>query len=180
MSNKLRNKRIKCRNGNRNKSIHIVQWNLGSRQWQNKLDEIQLLVDELLTDIAFITEANLWEGVSDHLCKVEGYELLQPLTISRLGYSRIVAMVNENLQYRVLTEHMEDDLSTFWLKVGGRGTKGVIVGGIYREHTLLGQPESVETIEQERRWSRILKQWKNVSSNQACAVVGDMNIDMNK
>ena len=63
--------------------------------------------------------------------------LIKPLTPARLGYSRIVALVRNNVQYRILTEHMENDLSTFWIKVGARGSKGAIVGGIYREHTPL-------------------------------------------
>ena len=66
---------------------------------------------------------------------------------------------------------MEDDLATFWLKIGGKGTKGVVVGGIYREHTLLGQPDSVDIRKQEQRWKRILRQWKMVSQNQSCVII---------
>ena len=99
ISRKKRNKTVKCGNGNGPKSIKIAQWNLGSRMWQNKVDEIQLFVDEQQPDLAFITEYNLWEGVSDHLIGIDGYELLKPLTNSRLGYSRIIALIKENIKY---------------------------------------------------------------------------------
>ena len=44
-SNKTRNKRMKMKNGNGKKTITIAHWNIGSKQWQRKVDTIQDLVD---------------------------------------------------------------------------------------------------------------------------------------
>ena len=129
-------------------------------------------------DIVFITEANLWEGTEEHLTTIEGYDLQKPATINRLGYSRIILLTKKSLQFKIMFNLMEDDLSTFWIKTGGRGSKGLVIGGIYREHTLLGQPMSVDLLEQENRWKRILCQWKKAGKDAACIVLGDLNIDM--
>ena len=59
-SNKIRNRRIKSMNGNGNNSVNSVHWNLGPRFWINKVEDLQLLVDDVQADIFFISEANLW------------------------------------------------------------------------------------------------------------------------
>ena len=148
--------------------------------WQNKIEEIQLLVDDHNPDIAFITEANLWEGTNDHEILVEGYEIIKPKTTSGLGYSRVVALIREGFQTRVLNEYMEDDLSSIWLKIGGKGSKALIIGGMYREHTLLGYPLSVDPQEQRSRWKRLLGQWRRACNGAECLVIGDLNIEMGK
>ena len=35
-------------NGNGNKSVELLHWNLGAKMWHNKTAEIQALVDELV------------------------------------------------------------------------------------------------------------------------------------
>ena len=51
-------------NGNGKNSIQVLHWNLGARLWQNKVTEIQALVDELSPEHCFITEANLQAGLA--------------------------------------------------------------------------------------------------------------------
>ena len=45
ISSKLTNKKQRALHGNGRNSVDIMYWNLGSRKWQNKTDEIQALVD---------------------------------------------------------------------------------------------------------------------------------------
>ena len=74
-------------------------------------------------------------------------------------------------------------MSSSWLKVGGRGKKGLIIGGIYREQTLLGQDEgslSSCPLEERKIWKNVLSQWKMAGRMGQCIVLGDTNLDIMK
>ena len=62
ISNKVRNRIVKARNGNIESKNHlkIIHWNAGSRLWANKLGEIENLLLDLKPDVCYISEANLW------------------------------------------------------------------------------------------------------------------------
>ena len=85
-------------NGNGNNSLNIVHWNLGSKFWINKIEEIQLLVDDYGADIYFISESNLWAGTPQHETLIEGYEIIMPKTMHRYNYCRIIALVKDEFQ----------------------------------------------------------------------------------
>ena len=158
-----------------------MQWNLGPRHWNNKRDDIQLLTDQYRPDFLYITEANLYNDIPGHEIEIEGYTMIKAKTTSRLGYSRIVLLCKTGNIFSVESERMDDDISSIWVKIGGRGKKGLLLGGMYREHTLVNQPEPNnhnEPIQQEYRWNKFLKQWKAAGDTGPCLVMGDMNIDM--
>ena len=75
---KCENKKTKIKNGNGKKSIEVLHCNLGARKWQNKLDEIQSLVDELKPDYLFVSEANLAAFLPVYQMNIEGYNLTTP------------------------------------------------------------------------------------------------------
>ena len=78
---------------------------------------------------------------------------------------------------------MEDTISTIWLKIGGRGVKGVRICGVYREHKIIRQPEpniSDDITQQNRRWKKIIGQWVDGSSADSCLIIGDTNMDLLK
>ena len=169
------------KNGNGKKSIKILQWNLGPRAWENKTEDIQQLVDEHNPCVAFITEANFWEGISSSQSNILGYQIIKPKTISLLGYSRIIALVKDGTKLRIMDELMDrEDLSNIWLKTVSRGNKGIIIGGIYREHSLLGIDNSSIPSEQLSRWKATLAQWKKAGRLGQCITIGDMNLDMSR
>ena len=138
ISNKLRNKNIKSINGNGKNSINFVNWNLGPRLWRNKVEEIQLLVDDFVPDIAFIAEANIWNDTTEEKMKVEGYNIVLAPTMANLDYVRLVALIKEDFVYKIEKDLHDNDISSLWIRIGGRGRRSIFVGGIYREHTLLG------------------------------------------
>ena len=76
---------------------------------------------------------------------------------------------------------MNDEISSIWFRINGRGRKNILVGGVYREHTLLGTlapANSAEPREQRRRWMTFLRQWKFAGQRlSSCIVTGDTNID---
>ena len=102
--------------------------------------------------------------------------------MSRLKHARIVCLIKNDLTVEVMNENLDDDLATIWLKIGSNKKKGLLVGGIYRQHKLLGEQQNDATRldsqhQQENRWRRICKIWKNKSKNKKTVVVGDINLD---
>ena len=75
ISNKMRNKLIKQTNGNGKSTLAISHWNLGSKLWKNKRNQIQALVEQTNPDILFISEANLDDQTPTHESMIAGYTL---------------------------------------------------------------------------------------------------------
>ena len=185
ISPKKRNKNQKIKNGNRGSQLKIVHWNLGSRKWQNKTLDILSLIEEKKPSILAISEANLWDGLPQHEMQIEGYKLILPPTMGTLGYARVVMLVKNNLIVHKLDQHMENDLSAVWIRVGSKGTRPTHVGAIYREHHILGQDNlNITTAElkrqQEDRWSRIVANWARAGQSSRYTAVGDMNLDQGR
>ena len=118
------------------------------------------------------------EDNQDFKNQIDGYKMIKPKTTNRLGYSRIIALVRSDVQVRIIPELKEEDLSTIWLKQEEQ-EEGLVVAGIYREHTLLGQPLSNDLNEQITRWKRTMRQWDK-NGDRESLIIGDMNIDFLK
>ena len=159
---RVRNSRMKSYNGNGRSCVTVMHWNLGPRRWDNKTDNVQLLVDQHKPDILYVSEVNLYNEIPDHMCNIKGYIMTKAKTTVGLGYSRIVLLCKAGLQYTVELDRMEGDISSIWIKLGGRVRRGVRVWGVYREHTLVRQQEPNdfgESHQQEYRWKKFVKQW---------------------
>ena len=182
-SPKERNKLMKMYNGNVKGCINIMHWNLGSKRWEKKIDEVQLLVDQYSPDHLFISEANLFQDVPDHLTGIEGYVMTRASTMEHLKYSRIVLLSKIGSAFTVEWNRMDKEVSSIWIKIGSRGNKSLRLGGIYREHTLIRQPEpnhSNDQGQQERRWKKFISQWRAAGNSGPCVIIGDVNLDMLK
>ena len=129
MSKKLRNKLIKMYNGNGQlrHSISILQWNAGNKHWKRKLEIIEALTLEKAPDLLFITEANLMADTTEEQRRIPGYNMFLPLTLETLKYARIVLLVREGIEVKLLSQHMAVDLSTIWVKLGQAGRKPLVV-----------------------------------------------------
>ena len=102
--------------------------------------------------------------------------------MDKLGHARIVLLVRNGINFEVLKNHMDNDIATIWIKTGRTKKQSVVIGGIYREFTTLGQQEDLLTWQekkskQERRWNRVLKRWKEIGRKYKCFVIGDINLD---
>ena len=111
---------MKTYNGNRRANISIMHWNLGPRNWNNKREDVQLLVDQYKPDFLYISEANLYNHIPDHEVEIEGYKIVKAKTTTRLSYSRIVLLCKEGNQYTVELDKMQDDIK----HLGTCGCKG--------------------------------------------------------
>ena len=172
---------MKIYNGNGKKCISVMHWNLGPSFWDQKREEVQLLADSHNPDYLFISEANLFADTPEDLTDIEGYELIMSKTMSKWKFSRIVLLVKEGMNFSVEYQRMEEDFSSIWIKVGGRGRTSLLIGGVYRDHSFIRQEtpnDSKDPAKQEQRWSKFIDQWVSASdSGNEVLVIGDTNVD---
>ena len=176
VARKLLNKRQKTKNGNRmyQSRLKILHWNIGSRQWKNKIEDIELLLAEYKPDLCYVSEANLWSNLEPHERELEGHSLVLPNTMATLQHARLVIIVKDGIEVTVLNQFMEKDLASIWVMVGTPGKKSLRVGGTYRQHKILGQDYSNTTRQeiqeqQEERWARLVEKWRAASRNSTSA-----------
>ena len=186
MARKMRNKNQKIKNGNRvyQSKLKILHWNLGSRQWKNKIEDIELLLSEYKPDLCYVSEANMWNNLEPHERELEGHSLILPNTMSTLQHARLVLIVKDGIEVTVLNQFMDKDIASIWVMVGTPGKKSLRVGGAYRQHKLLGQDYTTTTRQeiqeqQEERWVRLVAKWRAASRNSKCILIGDINLDFN-
>ena len=158
-----------------------MHWNAGGRLWQNKILEVEALLHEKRPQICFISEANLWVDVPQEEVEIEGYKMHLPSTMSSQNHARIIVLVRNDLNVHIMRDHMDLDTAAIWLRIGS-SKNALIIGGVYRQHQILGEAEKELTkselvILQEKRWSKILKKWKAVSRGKNCILIGDTNLD---
>ena len=115
-SNKLRNRALRIRNGNRiNRSIlKLSHWNMGSSLWHNKRTEIEALILEKHPDLLYISEANLMDHVSDQERYIEGYKMYLPLTMDKHKCARIVLLARQEIYIKIHPEWMNEDVAVIW------------------------------------------------------------------
>ena len=183
ISSKIMNRRIKSINGNRtvNSNLSILHWNGGSRKWQNKRLDIELLLREKNPDMLYVSEANLWEGLDSVDKDIPGFKLYLPNTMSTLKHARLVLLAKDDLPIQILEEKTDTEAAMIWAKVGTTRRSSLVIGGIYRQHQLLGGQQNLTRLEalraQENRWKKIVKKWCDLSRNVNCVVLGDLNLD---
>ena len=184
ISNSMRNKKVKIINGNRNNrsSIKIIHWNGGAKNWEKIFLEIESLLSEYNPDMCFISEANLWGNVDPEDYNIEGYNFHLPFTMNNLGHARLVLLSKIYLNIQICTELVNNEAAMIWTKIGDTNKTSVIIGGLYRQHQLLGRNQRNLTPiqlqrEQEQRWLKITKKWKFISRHRKCIVLGDLNLD---
>ena len=93
ISRKARNKLIKQVNGNGKKTFCVSHWNLGSKNWVKKRNQIQALVDQKQPDFLFISEANLDELTPNHESLIQGYSITLPKTVKINQTARLVLAI---------------------------------------------------------------------------------------
>ena len=157
-TSKIKNNKTRTVNGNRGKAINLVHWNPGSTHWPRKLQEIRQAMVEFQPDILTISEANLMANTPDYKTQINGYKMVQPPTMEFMGHCRLLVLVRDTIEVDILTDIMEEDLPTVWLRIKRRGRRNMIFGSIYREHHQLGmiQPDPRDEVRvQTARWDRI-------------------------
>ena len=113
-------------------------------------------------DIAAISEANLQYETELHERHIPGYRLVTTRDYELGGISRLVALVKDGMNIKILEDKKVAGISSIWIKVPRRGQRPVTIGMVYREHHLLGIPapnNSDDPRQQRTRWRKTLDQW---------------------
>ena len=129
MSHKKLNKIQKCKNGNGKNTSTVYHWNLGSKHWIRKSDQIQAMVNDIQPDYVFISEANIWEDDPAHICNIDGYEMVKPLSANTMRFCRIILLVKIGMQFQLLPHLMNTEVASNWFKTGTSGLNKVVSTG---------------------------------------------------
>ena len=183
ITSKNMNRNIRASNGNISKSsqLKIIHWNSGARLWENKISEIESLLQIQKPGICVITEANIKSTLNDLDRQITGFKLILPATIQKTGHARIAMLVREDLPVQQLT-HNCNEAAVVWTKIGDTSKNSIIIGGAYRQHHLLGKDYTDATwldvqTEQELRWRKIVLAWRKLTRNRKSILIGDLNLD---
>ena len=178
LSRKKINKKQKIKNGNG--TLSIGHWNAGSKHWQRKREDIELLLSEKNYDLLFVSESNLFSSTPDWQKEINGYKLMVSKSMEQHGYTRIVLLVKEGTNVHLLPNFMESDLAMIWVRVGNNTRTPLHIGGIYRQHKLPNQGimSNDELIANQReRWDRMTSNWARAAEGARCICLGDTNLD---
>ena len=179
--NKKMNSRQRSINGNR-KSIKIIHANIGPRHWSNKVEDIQLLIDEHRPDIFSVSESNIFKNDLQAATHIQDYNMIHSKSLETWGYSRMTTLIHKDIDFVTLDRNMCDDVASTWIQLKLNGRKKLTLGSVYREHRLLGQgPNSDSNTEQKQteRWAKFLRQVERMR-NDDVVVIGDTNLDFLK
>ena len=94
---KLQNRLQRAYNGNIQMQLKVTHWNGGSRLWENKIEELELLLADSKPDICFVSESNLWKGLESHQVELTGHTLIYPKSFQYLNHARLMCIVREDL-----------------------------------------------------------------------------------
>ena len=185
ISNKLRNKSIKMKNGNRidRNVVKMQHWNAGNKLWQNKKIIIEALILEKQPDLLFLSEANMMASLPTEERKIGGYDIHLPSTMDKHKYARIVLLSKEGIDIQVHKNMMHEDLAVIWVSIKTKNRSNMIIGGIYREHRLLlkGKDNDSKTeAAQLECWNLFLDGWKLAAKKKMCLLIGDTNLDYHR
>ena len=165
--------------------MKVVHWNLGSRMWRNKKEEIELLLEEFKPDLCFVTEANLWKNTEAHEMEIFDHKLILPHTMETMDHARIVLIAKHELELTVLHQYMDGKTASIWVKTGRTKNNSLVLGGLYREHNQLGTGDraasrEVQQRELEIRWLNMVNNWKLAGQGTNCFVFVYLNLDYGK
>ena len=182
LSAKQRNKMNKRVNGNGRlrQNISLAHWNMGSKGWDKKKDEVELVTLQFEPDILIISEANMRADSAVDERNIKGYDMILPKTTLARNMVRILMLVKSDVQVEVLDEFMDSEVAAIWVKLAIKGKKPLVVSGIYREHQYLEQGAD-NTSESDRsqleRWRRYVNTWSRAARRYEIVVLGDTNLD---
>ena len=185
MEGKDLNRKVKMENGNGQirHNATVLQWNMGSKLWLKKKSEIENVLQQYRPEIFIITEANLKEELNEYERKIPGYDLLLPKTMSEHKIARIVVLVKEGVQIKLMEQFMDNMVSAIWFKIGTKGNKPMLVGAVYREHQHIYQIEPNNSglpSRQNQRWFKFVDSWRRAAATSDVMVMGDINLDLVK
>ena len=181
----LTNKVVHATNGNKsnsNKGLRLATWNLGPAYLENKMIELESVIESMRPHLLVVSEANLKNTHDRTKVQIPGYELFTAKTIDNedLNISRLVMYKQEGITAKLRGDLMTNEIDSIWLQLGFKGHKKILVGGLYRVWQNLYQADnsSLSVNSQLQRWNIFLNQWERaIHEGKETIVLGDLNLD---
>ena len=119
----------------RQNGIKIVHWNKGSSYLENKMNEIEPIIQQHHPHIFGLSEANLFDHHDQNNVQLPKYTLhpCPTLSNSKLKVSRVVVYTHNSLVVKARPDLMNDNISAIWLEVGLPRKRKILVCNTYRE-----------------------------------------------
>ena len=168
------------------KGLKLSTWNAGSSYLENKINEIEAVINSIRPHILVISESNLKQSHDTTNVQLPNYELFVSKTLENNevnNTSRVIIYKHDEIVGKMRPDLMDKSVDSVWLEVGFKHHKKLLIGGHYRVWQNLGQMgnrESLSTTAQLTRWKLFLSQWKKaILEDKETIVMGDINLDWN-
>ena len=175
------NKIEHIKNGNKRQGLTMMHWNMGSTNLQNKMRELERVIQERKPGIIGISEANLKQTVEMDKVRIPGYEIYTSYTAEGGVMRRLVTYVREGVNVKLREDLMDTNFSSIWLEINlkqGKKDVKILVCNFYREHKVVGIDKTDQREEQWMRWSIFLEQWtRALECHEEIHVMGDANFN---
>ena len=162
--------------------MKILHWNKGSSFLENKINEIETIIDGYRPHVFGLSEANLHLQHDISNVQFTDYNLHTCLSLQapNLRTSRVVVYTHKSLIVKLRPDLMDDKFSSVWIEAGLPHQRKILICNAYREWGYLNQADqSSRTIEaQLDRWKIFIAQWElAISEGKEVICLGDINID---
>ena len=162
--------------------MKLLHWNKGSSILENKIDEIETIINEYRPHLFGLSEANFYKQNDASNVNIPDYEIYTCLSIQnpQLNISRVVVYVHKSVVVKPRPDLMSDQFSSIWLEAGLPNQRKILICNAYREWGLLNQVgnNSRSNELQLMRWEIFINQWQQaLSEGKEVICMGDMNID---
>ena len=162
----------------------LAVWNASNAYLENKINEIEAVVDAVKPHLLVVSEGNLRKSVDQSTVQIPGYKLFTANTIQNpdiKNISRVLVYKHDSLVGKLRTDLMNNTVDSIWLELGFKNQKKILVGGLYRVWQHMGQganKESLTPVAQLGRWKMFVTQWeKALDEKKETIVLGDVNVD---
>ena len=166
------------------RGLKLAAWNAGSSYLENKMNELEAVIESERPHILVISESNLKSSHDITNVQIQNYELFVSKTIDNSelsNISRVVIYKHDSVISKLRSDLMNNSVDSIWLEVGFKHHKKLLVGGHYRVWQNMGQGadrESLSPNAQLSRWNIFLSQWeKALGEGRETIVLGDINLD---
>ena len=142
LTRKNRNKLTHILNGNRTrgKGIKMMEWNKGSSYLENKIPEIETMINQYKPQVMGLCEANLRRLTDQRLVDISDYTLHTAPTMDNdsLQISRVVIYTHNSIVVKKRHDLEDPNISAIWLELGMPNCKKILVCCVYREWQYMG------------------------------------------
>lgn len=170
--------------GNKNNTLKLLQLNKGSSNFENKINDVQNIINKYKPDIMCLSEANIKKSYKQNiLSSFPEYNIELNSMSNNIDISRNAIIINNKIAYSRRYDLENDFTCTIWIEIYIPNCKPILLMGGYRQWKLLkimNVSKSGSNNQQFNRYKNIIEMWeKAMYENKETIVLMDDNIDSN-